>query len=300
MLSVIIVAWNEERNLPRAVASVRRLANEIIVVVDEASVDKTLEVAKKLKVKVFTHVHTGIVEPMRNWSISKASGDWILLLDADEEVSATLADRISKEIEINKDDYFRIPRRNIIFNKWIKSEHWWPDYVYRLFKKGSVTWDDSIHSIPITRGNGGDFPAEEKYALLHHHYDSISQYVDRLNRYTDHQLMQLVDAGYSFKWTDIITKSYQEFLRQYFARKGYTQGFHGLSLSLLQAFSETVLYLKAWQTSGFVPAEVKIGEFEEEVSQLKPQARWWIYQAKIDSSSWPINWWWKIARKFGI
>ena len=300
MLSVVIVAWNEERNLPRVVASVRSLADEIIVVVDEASVDKTLEVAKKLKIKVFTHPHMGIVEPMRNWSITKASGDWILLLDADEEVTASLADKIVKEIKSDKHDYFRVPRQNIIFNKWIKSDHWWPDYVYRLFKKGSVSWDDSIHSLPITRGNGGDFPAEEKYALLHHHYDSISQYVEPHNRYTDHQLKQLVEAGYSFKWTDILTKPYQEFLRQYFARKGYTQGLHGLALSLLQAVSELVLYLKAWQVSDFVPTEVKMEEFEKEVSQLKPQARWWIYQAKIDTSPLPITWWWKIVRKIGL
>ena len=300
MLSVVIIAWNEEKNLPRAISSARRLADEIVVVVDTASTDKTLEIAKKLKCQVFTHAHTGIVEPMRNFSLSKAKGDWVLLLDADEEITAELSSRIQKLVSSNKADYFRISRKNIIFGKWIKSEHWWPDYVYRLFKKGAVTWDDAIHSIPFTRGTGADLPAEENLSLIHHHYDSISQYVDRLNRYTDYQMTAVLEGGYNFNWTDLWHKPFAEFINQFFARRGYADGIHGLALAGLQGFSELVLYLKLWQSSQFVSGNVPPISFDQEIANSKSQWRWWLYQSRIETSFWPFTWWWRLLRKLGL
>ncbi len=299
MLSVVITAWNEEKNLPRAVSSVKKFADEIIVVVDKSSTDKTADVAKKLGCKVFSHAHTGIVEPMRNFSISKATGPWILLLDADEEIPADLASAIGQKIK-DEVDYYRLPRKNIIFGQWIKNAHWWPDYVYRLFKKGSVTWEDTVHSIPFTRGTGRDLPATEETAIIHHHYDSISQYVDRLNRYTDHQLQPLLDSGYNFAWTDLVDKPLSEFLNQYFARRGYSEGVHGLALAGLQAFSELVLYLKLWQHSGFVPTQVSSSTLTSHLSAKVQEYHWWSHQARIDTAHPLVKPFLKLARKFGL
>src|SRR3989344_3422172 len=156
VLCVVITAWNEAKNLPRVVASVKSLADEIVVV-DTQSTDNTAQVAKNLGCRVYSHAFPGIVEPVRNFSISKAKGDWLLLLDADEEIPPALADAISKAISGSQADYFRLPRKNLIFGRWITSSHWWPDYVYRLFKKGFVVWDNAIHSLPQTRGKGLDF-----------------------------------------------------------------------------------------------------------------------------------------------
>lgn len=284
MLSVVITTWNEEKNLPRVIASVDGLADEIIVV-DTQSTDRTVEIAKKLGVKVYTHKYEGIVEPVRNFSISKARGDWILLLDADEEVSPGLAKHIRAAIKENAADYFRVPRYNLIFGKWIRSSHWWPDYVYRLFKKGFVIWDEAIHSIPSTRGQGLDFPQEVDYAIIHHHYENIPQYLERINRYTDHQLAQLLESRVEFSWTLLIEKPLQEFLTQYFSRSGFKDGIHGLALSGLQAFSEFVLYLKLWQSLGFVQKDLRIGEVNSEFDNQKRQYSWWYYQSQIDSSS---------------
>ena len=168
MLSAVITAWNEEKDIARVISSVKKLADEIVVVVDEATTDRTAEVAKKLGAKIFTHPHTGFVEPMRNFSIAKASGDWILLLDADEEVSPGLAKKIPNLIQDASVDYYRIPRKNIIFGKWITSDHWWPDYVYRLFRRGAVSWKDTVHSLPVTQGTGKDLPTRDEFCLIHH------------------------------------------------------------------------------------------------------------------------------------
>jgi len=296
MLSVVITAWNEEASIARAISGALPVADEIVVV-DEESTDKTAEIAKRLGAKVFRHKNTGIVEPARNFSISKAKGDWILLLDADEEISKDLASYIRSAIAEPDVDYYRIPRRNIIFNKWIQSEHWWPDYVYRLFKKGAVTWDPAIHSIPFTRGTGRDFPLDESHALVHYHYDTISQYVNRLNRYTDHQLKVVQARGHNFSWTDIVDKPIAEFLTQYFARKGYTQGFHGLAISGLQAFSELVLYLKLWQQSEFVSHAVTPDQVETEFAKKLGEWKWWKYQAKIDNANIIVKPFLKLLRK---
>ena len=283
MLSVVITAWNEEKNIARAISSAKPIADEIVVV-DTESTDKTAELAKKLGARVFHHKNTGIVEPVRNFSISKARGDWILLLDADEEISQDLAGHIRSAITETSADYYRIPRRNIIFGQWIKSSHWWPDYVYRLFKKGAVTWDPVIHSVPFTRGTGRDFPADESHALIHHNYNSISQFINRMDRYTSHQLEQVIARGHNFSWTDLVTQPAEEFLTQYFARKGYKEGLHGLTLSLLQAFSMLVLYLKLWEKSGFVSESVTPTQFDYQLKAIHSKLNWWKYQTKIDQA----------------
>lgn len=300
MLSVVIIAWNEEQTLDRAVSSVRQVADEIIVVVDEASTDGTMAIAKKLKCKVFTHQHTGIVEPMRNFAISKAKGPWVLLLDADEQVSAGLAAEIKRVQAEDKCDYVRIPRKNIIFGKWNKSDHWWPDYVYRLFKKGSLRWDDKIHSLPFTKGVGLDVKPTEDNAMIHHHYETVSDYVEQINRYTDFQAKYLEDQGYLFKWTDLMQKPVGEFLNQYFARRGYKLGIHGLALALLQAFSELVLYLKLWQSTDFLENEIRVTDLEKLLKVASKEFGWWKYEAAIRNGNILVGLWYKLLRKLGL
>jgi len=279
MVSVVITTWNEEANLARAVKSVNRIADEVVVV-DTQSTDNTVVIAKNLGCKVYTQKFPGIVEKVRNYSISKARGDWILLLDADEEVPESLAIMIKNAITSGTADYFRIPRKNLIFDKWITSNHWWPDYVYRLFRKGFIVWSDAIHSIPVTRGQGADFPPDEKNALIHHNYNSVSQYLDRLNRYTDFQLQNLLDQSIKFSWPLLISKPGGEFLNQFFSRQGYRDGIHGLALAGLQAFSELVLYLKLWQAEGFKSGLVPLSDFHKQIVDLFRQTRWWLYEVQ--------------------
>ena len=298
MLSVVIVAWNEEKTLPRAIASVRTLADEIVVV-DTQSTDNTVAVAKKLGCRVYSHKNTGVVEPVRNYSIGRARGDWILILDADEEVPAALANKIRAVIE-GEADYYRIPRKNIIFGRWIKSSHWWPDYVYRLFKKDHVTWSEVIHSVPQTRGLGADLEARDDLAIVHHHYSSIGQYVERLNRYTDYQKQAVVDRGYIFSGRDLVLRPIDEFFRQFFSRQGYRDGIHGLALASLQAFSELVLYSKIWQDHKFASMDVDLAGLQQDLQVKAREFVWWKYQVEIDQSGIIGKIVWKLRRKLGL
>jgi glycosyltransferase involved in cell wall biosynthesis len=299
MLSVVINTYNESGTLKRVVDSVRKLAEEIVVI-DTQSTDNTVAIAKKMGCVVYSHPKVGIVELVRNFSISKAKGDWILLLDADEEIQPKLAEYIKKTISEDKVDYCRIPRKNIIFNSWIKSDHWWPDYAYRLFKKDAILWQETIHSIPITTGIGYDFPSREELSIIHHNYQSISQFLDRLNRYTDFQSQELLALQTKFNWTDIIVKPTQEFLSQYFARKGYQEGIHGLVLSLLQAFSYLIVYLKLWEKSGFQKASPGLSGIKNEVLKSTSQFHWWYWHTRISDSHGLVKLYWQVRKFFRL
>jgi (heptosyl)LPS beta-1,4-glucosyltransferase len=284
-ISVVINTLNEEKNLARAIGSIRQLADEIVVV-DMESDDRTVEVAKKLGAKVFNHKRISYVEPARNFGISKvADGErsrtsWILILDPDEEISPGLSKNLRKIVKSanrrTEADYYRIPRKNIIFGKWIKHSRWWPDYKIRFFKKGFVSWNETIHSVPMTQGKGADLPAKEEFALIHHNYFSVEQYLERMNRYTHVQAEELLKNGYVFSWQDLLIKPMGEFLSRYFAGEGYKDGIHGLALALLQGFSETVLYLKIWQKQGFREKEIGRKEIRNEFKKIVKDLKWWM------------------------
>ena len=254
-ISVVINTRNEEGNIKRCLDSVKWV--DEIIVVDMYSEDKTVAIAKKMGAKVFPHKYTFYVEPARNFAISKTSGDWILILDADEEISPKLAKIIKKLSENHKDlTFFRLPRKNIIFSKWLKHSRWWPDYNIRFFRKGCVRWSEKIHSVPLTRGTGRDLEAKEINAITHYHYRTISQYLERMNRYTDIQAKELIKNDYQFHWRDILKKPMGEFLSRFFAGEGYKDGLHGLVLALLQSFSEVVKYIKVWEKEKFIEQDI--------------------------------------------
>lgn len=281
-ISVIINTFNEEKHLETAIRSVKAFATEIVVV-DMHSTDKTVEIAKKHKAQVFFHKHMGYVEPARNFAIEKASCEWILILDADEEIPSSLAKHLVEIVESPEAQYYRVPRKNLIFNAWIEHTGWWPDYNIRFFKKGYVSWGDEIHSVPITQGKGADLPAEEKYAIIHNNYASIDEYLARMNRYTTIQSDALVAAGYKFMWTDLMRKPSQEFVRRFFASRGYQDGVHGLALASLQAASELVLYLKVWQATKFEKHSISLLRLNEEIAKNRKEVNYWKADAQVVS-----------------
>ena len=291
-ISVIINTFNEKDALARALASVKSLADEIVVV-DMESDDGTAEVAKKFDAKLYKHERVSYVEPARNFAIGKATGAWVLIIDPDEEVGGELVSKLKELAQKPKADYYRIPRKNIIFGKWLRHSHWWPDYNIRFFKKGSVTWNEVIHSVPMTAGRGLDLPAEERYAIIHHNYSSVGKYIERMNRYSEIQAKAILTSGYKFNWKDLIGKPVAEFLGRFFAGEGYKDGLHGLALSLLQAFSELTVYLKVWQGENFSAQTVSLSDFSKEAYKSGKEIKWWMLGARIKSkgplSSFPLR-----------
>ena len=271
-ISTVINTYNEEKNIGRCLESIKNFSEEIIVV-DMHSTDKTVKIAKKFKAKIFFHEYTRYVEPARNFALSKATGDWILLLDADEELSQSLFKELIKIAKENTVDFVEIPRKNIIFNKWILHSRWWPDYLVRFFKRGKVKFSEEIHVPPVTSGKGQKLLATEENTIVHYNFQTISQFIERFNRYSDIESEQLISKGYDLDWKDIIFRPANEFFSRFFAGDGYKDGLHGLVLSLLQAFSEFVVYLKIWEKDGF--KENSIPEIENVFKKVAHDFYFW-------------------------
>lgn len=262
-----------------------------IVIVDMHSSDNTVKLAKKYTSKIFEHKFVNFVEPARNFAISKTTGDWVLILDPDERVPAKLAQVLRKIATENEFDYVQIPRKNIIFGKWMEKTRWWPDYNIRFFRKGSVTWKNEIHSVPQTTGEGLTLDAKPEMALEHLHYSSIETFLNRMHRYTTIQSENLLRTKHVFVWTDLVTKPVNEFLSRFFAAEGYKDGVHGLGLSLLQAFSELVVYLKVWEAQGF--KQTKGEKFHQEFAQVaETQGKafvYWLTTLKLNTTQNPVQ-----------
>lgn len=247
-ISAVINTRNEAENIFDCLKTLT-FCDEIVVV-DMESEDNTKEIAKEFTDRIYDHAKTGFVEPARNFAIKKALGDWILIVDADERIPKTLAVKLIQISNQGEADFVRIPRKNMVFGEWLQHSRWWPDYNIRFFKKGSVEWQEEIHSVPITYGTGINLEKESSLAIEHHHYRSIDEYFIRALRYSNQQAKELIDSGYKFDPVDIIKKPIGEFLSRFFAGEGYKDGLHGLVVALLQFFSILLIYLKVWQHEG--------------------------------------------------
>ena len=190
------------------------------------------------------------VEPARNFALSKATGKWILLLDPDEYLNKTLKKELLSITKRSDVDYVKIPRKNIIFGRWIRHSNSWPDYLIRFFKKGAVTWKKEIHSQPTVKGNGLTLLDSEKLAIQHNNYTSVSQFITRAIRYSGIQADELNAQDYKLKTSDFILKPTQEFNSRFFFAEGYKDGLHGLIFALLQAFAIGLIYIRLWEKQG--------------------------------------------------
>ncbi|MFA5932959.1 MAG: glycosyltransferase family 2 protein [Microgenomates group bacterium] len=281
-ISVVINTFNEEENIERALKSVK-WADETVVC-DMLSGDKTAEIAKKMGAKVVLHKPQKYVELVRNFNISQASNDWVLILDPDEEIPESLAKKIQEVTEMDGVTFAEIPRKNIIFGKWMENSMWWPDYNIRLFKKGSVVWSEEIHRPPQTEGKGFQLDSTEDLAIIHHHYESISQFITRMDRYTTAQAGELAKSGYKLNWKDLIEKPVSEFLNRYFAGRGYEDGLHGLALGLLQALSFLVMYLKVWEEEKFKEQKLQFKEVSDEGKKIGKEINYWFKYGNLSKN----------------
>jgi hypothetical protein len=214
-------------------------------------------------------------------------------------VEAALKQEILKVVNNDKFNGYFIPRKNIIFGKWIKNDLWHPDYNLRLFKrsKGRLPCK-SVHEQPQVEGAVGHL---ENY-LLHYNYQTISQYVNKINNlYSENDRDLLLSENKKVCWPDAIRMPISEFLSVFFARKAYKDGLHGLVLSLLQAFSALVTFAKLWETRGFeeeMPVKF-LDKVKREAKKSQKQFFYWLANEKIKSSNNLIKTgFYRIVRKF--
>ena len=281
-LSVCVLALNEEKNLKACLESVRPLASEILVGIDDKTTDKSLEVAKKYTEKVYKLKHVKLFHVNKQKVVDKASQPWVLWLDADEVVDKDLGVEIKKVIKNKEFNGYYIPRKNYIFNKWIQHTGWYPDYQLRLWQKGKVTWPCvSIHEDPMVEGQTANLSGH----LVHQNYTSVGQYLNKLNKYTSLDAERLKDEIRSPFIKHVLVRPLDELIKRLVAEKGYKDGLHGLVLSLLQAFYELVVVVKIWEMGKFKPEETEVlRKVEKQGKRLQIAFNWWKRELKINET----------------
>ena len=280
-LSVVISAYNEEKNIEECLNSVK-WADEIILV-DNTSIDKTAEIARKFTDKIFIRPNKPMLNINKNHGFTKATGEWILSLDADERVIEELQKEIQSAISNQQSAIsgFWIPRKNIIFGKWIKHTGWHPDFQLRLFKRGKGKFPAKhVHEMIRTEGK----TARLKNHLLHYNYQTVSQFIYKLDKiYTENETENLIRDGYQLKWQDALRFPTQEFIRRFFAQEGYKDGLHGLVLSLLMAFYHLTIFAKIWEKQEFKDETNKhfLKKTTDEFKKLSGELKHWLIQIKL-------------------
>ncbi|MFH2118330.1 MAG: glycosyltransferase family 2 protein [Candidatus Paceibacterota bacterium] len=295
-LSVVINTKNVEDTLKRTLESIK-FADEIVIV-DMHSTDKTVELARQFTKQIFQHEDLGYADPARNFALSKASHDWILVIDADEVVTDELKKIILDTIaQAEAADVYWLPRKNMVFGHWIAKTGWWPDHQPRLFKKGTVSWQVGVHRLPDVRGKEIYFPEEEKFALLHFNYDDINHFIEKLNHYTTIQAKERPQLK-EFSSAELLERFAGEFAKRSLMMNGVEEGMHGVSLSLLQAMYESAIYLKQWGNQGFKPTQPEdLGEALQKVQQVW---RYWWADYQVRNSRGLKRVYWQVRRKFKI
>ena len=288
-ISVIIHTRNSAKTLEKALQSVS-FAQELVVI-DMESSDNSVVLAKKHGANIFQHEDVGYVEPARMFGIAKASHEWILVLDADEQVQSDLANKIPQLIS-GREVAWKIPRKNIMFGMWPRHASWWPDYVVRLFRKDSVLWPKTIHAQPKVNGLVGVLDAQENLAVLHHNYESVSDYLDRINHYTSIKV-----AEKSVDRKDSLSAFFNEFFSKYFYHGGHKDGVLGLNIAMLQAMYESVLSIKSWEATG--KKEFQLNP-DKALSALMRDMAYWRASHNVQINKGSKRVYWQFRRKLKI
>jgi glycosyltransferase involved in cell wall biosynthesis len=255
-LSVALVTRDEAANLPRTLASVRWAAE--IVVVDSGSTDATLAIARDAGARVFEESWKGFTG-QKNSAIAHTTGEWILSLDADEEVSPELAQEIQALLAGEPGfSAYRIPRLNHFLGRPMRHGGYWPDPKLRLFRRGAARFADRpVHETMEMIGPTAGPVGRLRGHLIHHCYPTLTDYVEHLNRYSSIAAEALVASGRAdsaifgwpwlwIAWNGILNPA-ATFLYNYIFRLGFLDGCAGL----LQHVNHSVYihwkFAKAWQ-----------------------------------------------------
>ena len=266
-VSAVINTLNESNNIKLCLESLR-WCDEIIVV-DMYSDDDTVKIASQYTDKIYYHEKMGYVEPARKFAVDKASGDWIVIIDADELIPVELKKQLVSIADKNDIDVVYMPRKNYIVGDWIRYTGWWPDYQPRFFKSGKINFSDNIHSeFEINRDARKLYlSATGQNGIEHFAYLGSEHFLSKLNRYTTIEAKQYYDQGKSFSLFRMLVAGFRGFQVRYINNKGYKDGYRGLFLSLMMGFYRTLNYIKLWEywQNKDVPVEVTYNMLKEKI-----------------------------------
>ncbi|MCQ9207340.1 MAG: glycosyltransferase family 2 protein [Omnitrophica bacterium] len=247
-LSIVILAKNEEKRIPDCLKSVLGWAEEVIVI-DDDSTDKTRDVALGMGVRVLRK-KMNIEGEHRNWAYSRAGHKWVFSLDADERMTEELKREIGETLATPHEfGAFTVPRRNFIGGYWIRGGGLYPSPQLKLFKKDKFKWEEvEVHPRAFLEGECGHL----KNDLIHYTYRDWQDFLNKLNKQTTLEarkwfklsLENPKKARYKMNVLHALWRTMDRFVRTFFAKKGYRDGFTGFMVAYFAGLYQIVSYAK--------------------------------------------------------
>jgi glycosyltransferase involved in cell wall biosynthesis len=239
-ITATIITLNEERNIARAIESLR--CTDEILIVDSGSTDRTVELAQNLGVRVIEAGWRGF-SGQKNWAAEQATHDWILSLDADEALSEALEAEIwSLKKSGPRYDAYTMPRLARYLGRWILHSGWYPDRKVRLYRRDKAKWlGDFVHESVQVSGRTGHLESN----ILHFTCDSLSEHLRTLDRYTTLAAQEIAARKMRVPLVRLIVDPAWTFLRSYVLQRGFLDGLEGLIIAYMAAFYTFLKYSKA-------------------------------------------------------
>lgn len=239
-LSVIIISKNEAGNILGCLESVS-FADEFIVV-DSGSTDNTVELARDFGAKVTVTPDWPGFGPQKNRALDLATGDWVLSIDADERVTPELKAAILDAMAQAQGNAFEMPRLSWFCGRFIRHSGWWPDYVLRLWKRGTARFTEAAVHERVVPQDGKTIKLTPHF--LHFPYPDLDSLVSKANRYSSDAAAMMHAKGKRANVFSALGHSFWTFIRIYFIRRGFLDGKHGLVLAVTAASGSFFRYAK--------------------------------------------------------
>ena len=242
-ISVIIITFNEERNIARCIKSVEGVADEVIVV-DSHSTDKTVEISEMLGAKVILQPFLGYAE-QKNFANANASYDYILSLDADEALSPKLKAEILKiKAVLSAENVYEMNRKTNYCGTWINHTGWYPDRKIRLFHKQKAHWGGgALHEKLILENDIKCIRIDAD--IEHYSYYTLQGHILQIDKFTNISSMEMFEQGRKPSVIKILFSGPFRFLRDYIFKQGFLDGYAGYRIARMNAFSTFLKYAKA-------------------------------------------------------
>jgi glycosyltransferase involved in cell wall biosynthesis len=241
-ISAALITYNEEHNITEALQSLSWV--DEIVVVDSGSTDRTLEICRQFTPRIFHRDWTGYVD-QKNFAMDQARHDWIFSLDADERCSLKLQDEIQ---ELARNEFrrsgYRIPRVAFFMGRWIRHGDWYPDYQLRLFDRKHGRWEGGRVHESVRLQEKPEYLSGEIY---HFTYRSLSDYLRRLEIYTNLAAFDYQQQGKSSTPLRLFGNPLVTFIKAYLIKRGFLDGTPGFAVAVMGAISVFFKYAKLYE-----------------------------------------------------
>ena len=241
-LSVVIITFNEEKNIGRCLQSIQSIANEVIVV-DSLSTDATENICKQYNVRFISQSFLGYIE-QKNFALQQASNDYVLSLDADEMLSDDLIKSIASiKTKTSLADAYSMNRCSSFCGKWIKHGSWYPDKKIRLLNTKKGKWGGTNPHDKIEMQTGSNIQ-HVKGDLFHYSYYSLEEVITQNNKFTSIQAKAMFEAGKRASLLNLIINPLVAFINGYIFKLGFLDGVDGFFIASSVAYQTMVKYAK--------------------------------------------------------